>query len=250
MSSKNISACQTMSVTILMIFCITGLCGLPGIAQEHDEGGRNWELMLGGGSFYTSEYTGADEMKFEPIPLVIGCYDTDRFTLFVEGDHAGAGLKFGESIPWSLSAGVGLGAGRDHDDLDIFEGTPTLENSVRLLGELAFELPMATLATTVNFFPIAAEYEEAARSDKDYSGVLVDVDVSREWMRMPFMMRLSGGFSWMNRDYAEAHYGVAYPTAHLETFKPGNGMHSLNLSADIVMFFHKHLGAMLLTEGK
>ncbi|MBD3307711.1 hypothetical protein GF339_14840 [candidate division KSB3 bacterium] len=250
MSIRSIKGCKTMSVIMLMGFCLACVCGVPGFAQEPGDGGRNWELMLGGGSFYQPEYSGSDEMKFEPIALVMGSYDTGRFKLFVDGDNIGTGLKFSTRIPWSLSAGVGLGAGRDNADMDILEGTPTLDNSVRLLGELAFDLPIATVSTTLNYFPISADYDEAERADNDYRGMLVDVEVSKHWTLNPFLVMVGGGVSWMNSDYAQAHYGVAYPTAHLEAFTAGSGMHSLNLSANIIMFFHNHIGTMLLAEGK
>lgn len=261
MKKRNVNMYKGFVVMSVAMLCLMSCVGAVSVfAQEHEGhhghgqgqggGGRNWELMLGGGSFYKPEYSGSDEMKFKPVPLILAFYETNRFRLFVEGDKAGVGLKFGEQVPLSLSAGIGIGEGRDNDVVDLLQGTPTLENSVRLFGEAALGLPFVKVASTLNYFPITANYNETDRSDEDYNGLLVDVEVRKEWMRIPLMVMVGGGFSWMNSEYAEANYGVTYPTANLETFEAGSGMHSLNLSANIIMFFHEHVGTMLMAEGK
>lgn len=253
MNTKCATNCNIMSLTMLMMLCVVGVSGIPVFGQEHGEhgeGSRNWELMIGGGSFYKPEYSGADEMKFEPVPLVVGFYETERFRLFVEGDKARASLKFGGRVPLTLSAGVGMGRGRDNEAVSILEGTPTLENPVRVFSEVELDLSLFKLSSTLNYFPISADYDEAARSDVDYDGMLVDVGIKKEWMKIPFIVMLGGGLSWMNSDYAEANYGVAYPTANLESFTSESGMHSVNLSSNIIMFFHEHVGTMLMAEGK
>jgi outer membrane scaffolding protein for murein synthesis (MipA/OmpV family) len=230
---------------------------VPAVAFDDDddehgggEGDRNWELMIGGGGFYGSQYTGSDEMAFEAVPLVLASYETRYLKFFIEGDEAGIGIKFADSIPVSLSLGAGLGEGRDNGDVNLLKGTPTLENSYSLFGGAKLALPFVDLSSTVNYFPITANYDEADRSDEDYDGMLVDVGIGKEWFHIPFMVQLGGGVSWMNSDYAEANYSVNYATERLSTFKAESGLHSVNLSSTIVMFFSERMGTALIGEGK
>ena len=168
----------------------------------------------------------------------------------IEGDEAGIGVKFADRFPLSLSFGAGLGEGRDNGDLGLLKGTPTLENTYRLFGGVTLDLPFAELSSTVTYFPITADYDEADRSDEDYSGMLVDFGIGKEWFRIPFIVQLGGGISWMNSEYAQANYSVDYATDRLDTFKAESGLHSVNLSSTIVMFFSERMGTALIGEGK
>jgi outer membrane scaffolding protein for murein synthesis (MipA/OmpV family) len=206
--------------------------------------------MIGGGGFYESKYTGSDKMAFEALPLILASYDTRYLKLFIEGDEAGISIKFTDRVPVSLSLGAGLGEGRDNGDVSLLKGTPTLENTYRLFGNLKLALPFADISSTVKYFPITADYDETNRSDEEYTGLLVDVGIGKEWFRIPFMVEVGGGLSWMNNEYAEANYSVNYATDHLDTFKAKSGLHSVNLSSTIVMFFSERMGTVLLGEGK
>jgi outer membrane scaffolding protein for murein synthesis (MipA/OmpV family) len=214
------------------------------------EGGRNWELMIGGGGFYGSEYTGSDKMAFQALPLVIASYETRYLKLFLEGDEAGIGVKFADHLPLSLSFGAGLGEDRDNSDVDLLKGTPTLESSYSLFGGLKLALPFIDVSSKVKYVPITANYDEADRSDEDYNAMLVDFGIGKEWFHIPFMVQFDGGVSWMNSDYAEANYSVNYATERLDTFKAESGLHSVNLSSSVVMFFSERMGTALIGEGK
>lgn len=239
---------------MLLVMMAGGI--FPAFADDDDddygegEDGRNWELMIGGGGFYESKYTGSDKMAFEAVPLVLASYDTRYLKLFIEGDEVGISIRFTDRVPVSLSFGAGLGEGRDNGDVSLLKGTPTLENTYRLFGNLKLALPFADISSTVKYFPITADYDKTDRSDEEYTGLLVDVGIGKEWFRIPFMVEVGGGLSWMNNEYAEANYSVNYATDHLDAFKAKSGLHSVNLSSTIVMFFSERMGTALIGEGK
>jgi outer membrane scaffolding protein for murein synthesis (MipA/OmpV family) len=250
---------------IVMLMTVLVVGGLPMFAQHHDddddddfgEGGRNWELMIGGGTFYEPTFDGADAMKYEPVPVVMGFYSTGYFKLFVEGDEAGVGVRFGENVPISLSIGAGLADGRDNADDDLLKGTATLKSNYKLFGSLNADLPFVELSVKANYHPFTAKYDEIERGDKDYTGILIDAEMKKEWMvvpfeavPIPFMIEIGGGVSWMNNDYAEAKYGVTYATDKLNTFTAKSGLRSINLSSMIGMFFSERMGTALMLDGK
>ena len=88
-------------------------------------------------------------------------------------------------------------------------------------------VPFGEISCQVNYFPTALCYKGGGYPDREYAGILVDLDAGNEWMVFPFIIALNGGVTWMNGDYARAHYGVEYPTADLATFDAEMGMRDI-----------------------
>lgn len=246
---------KKIQITILTGIMVGLAAGMPVSADDDDDDDdlpeRNWELMVGGGAMGDPAYSGADTVKFNPLPMIIGFYKTRVFELFIEGDEARAELKFGSNVPVALVAGTGLGESRENDEADVLKGTPTLKNGYRLFSGLKLELPWEVEITArANYFPITAKYDDTKVADTDYSGILADLDLEWEWEIFPFIVELGGGGSWMNRDYAEANYGVANPTEKLKAFQANSGLHDIHCSTMATMFLNERFGITAMAEGK
>lgn len=235
-----------MSLMILFMLIMGGT--VPLFADDHEDK-RNWELLIGGGGSISPKYSGSDEVSIILIPLIVAHYENHYLDFFVEGEEVGVSLKFGNTIPVSLSTGIGLGEDRENDDGDVLKGTPNLENSYRLFGGLQVSLPFIDISSTVNYFPITANYDETDRLDKDYNGILVDGEVGKEWFRIPFIVNISTGVSWMNSAYAEANYSVNYETDRFNLFKAKSGMHDVHVATRVTMMFSERMGMMFMGKG-
>jgi outer membrane scaffolding protein for murein synthesis (MipA/OmpV family) len=175
--------------------------GFPVFAQEDDyvEGGRNWDLMIGGGGILMPKYLGSDKIEFQPVPFLDASLRTRYVHLFVNVEEgAGISLKLSQSFPLILSAGVNIGEGREHDAADVLKGTRDIENSYCVFGGAELDLPPAVgeLSATVTYAPTTVDYQEAERNDTDYNGLLVsfdwenDIDFSRRF-RLDFEIGLT-----------------------------------------------------------
>lgn len=126
-------------------------------------------------------------------------------------------------------------------------------------------LPFVDISSTVNYFPITANYDEVDwlvidwlvidwleidRPDENYNGMLVNGEVGKEWFRIPFIVNVAAGLSWMNSEYAEANYSVNYATGRLDTFEAKSGLHDVHVSAIVTMMFNERLGTTLMTESQ
>lgn len=248
--------CNSMVKKVIHVSLITVVLVTMGgamLVHASDHGGmpeRNWNVMLGAGGMYQSEYSGSDEMTLKPLPFVMAEYQTTSLDLFIRGNKAGVGFRFDDTIPLSFSAGAKIGEhNRDNDDMAILEGTQSLDNSYELFGRVTLSTPLLDFTSNVRYVPISGDYDETARLDDDYNGLLLDVGVEKMWLKIPFLIQLGSGVTWMNSDYARANYGVGYQTELLSAFDTESGIRSAYMSANIIMFFSEHVGTALVAEG-
>ena len=245
---------QWMGMMCASIMTMMSLSGMPVMAQEQSNSGepeRNWELWLGGGSQWKPEYSGSDTLAISPVPLIFGFYETPRFRLFANGDEAGVAVKMTEQMPLSLFAGAKLGQfNRDHDDDPLLIGTPDIENAFQVIGGIESKLPMFTLSATARYLPISADYKDSLLPDADYDGLMADLDISKDWMKIPFIFTAKAGMAWMNSDVAKANYSVTAPTARLNAFNADSGLHDVHASAGMALMLHEHAGTFLMADVK
>ena len=233
-----------------MIFAAVSLTSVSAIAEENsNQPSRNWELWVGGGMAWSPEYLGSDESPSGGTPFAFGYYDKERYRLFLVGDEAGVSVKFTEDSPLSLSLSAKMGEfTRDHDDDDLLLDTPDLSNNFQLLGGLEADLSFATLSTTLRYAPISSEYDGSVYADEDYSGLMVDVDIDRQLMKIPFIFMFNAGATWMNDEGMEANFSVLHPTTQLEAYEASGGMYDLHASAKMVLMLHEHFGTLYIAD--
>lgn len=218
-------------------------------------------LWLGTGTLFNPAYPGSDELLVKVVPYVKAEYSTHYFDFFagVE-DGIGVWVKAPDLSDLSLSVAINpLGVRRDPKltqigdvvlrDADqvkrFLDGTPTVKSPVELFGRLALSVPFGTVSSTVSFLPITADYPQANLSDKNYTGLTVSADVETNVPLTPqVFLRGSLGATWMNKDYTEAFFGVAYPTTSLKTFTTGDS-NDVHASFAVVSFFTDHIGVIV-----
>jgi len=229
--------------------------GFPVLAQDDDyvEGGPNWDLLIGGGGILMPKYLGSDKMQFEPVPFIDASLRTRYAQFFVNvEDGLGVSLKLSKSLPVTLSAGVNLGDGREHDAADVLKGTPDINNSYCVFGAAEIDLPppVGELSTQVTYAPTTMDYKEAERKDTDYNALLVSLDWENGVGFSRFMLDFEIGLSWMNADYAEANYSLTYPTDRLpKTFKAKSGIQDVHASTSLIYGLSERFGIALVGEG-
>ncbi len=77
----------------------------------------------------------------------------------------------------------------------------------------------------------------------------MDGEVGKEWFRIPFIVNVSTGVSWMNSAYAEANYSVNYETDRFNLFKAKSGMHDVHVATRVTMMFSERLGTIFMGKG-
>lgn len=178
------------------------------------------------------------------LPVIMAQYRLDRFEAFVTTEE-GVGLRMtpSASVPLNVAAGINMGSGRDHDTTDLLEGMPDLDNPLQIFGTVK----LFCFSATFRYFPITADYD--GQPDQEYDGMVVDVDWERGWWLREFvMLNLGLGFTWMNSDYADAHYSVIAPTARLDEYQAEQGIHDVHSSVGAILIFSERVGMGIMTE--
>lgn len=73
------------------------------------------------------------------------------------------------------------------------------------------------------------------------------IDGLRIYQRMLLMAGV--GVSWMNEDYAQAYYGVKYPTSKLDSFSPESGLHDVHGTLGLIYIVTPKLMLTLTGQG-
>lgn len=222
------------------------------LAQKSQE--RPWSLTLGAGAEVRPVYSGSDELNVSPFPYIEAEYTTTYLDLFIAGDEASLKVH-PPALPGSnITLGVKKGQSRDRDDEavdDILAGTANLENIVQGFAKMTWLSSVGQWSSTVYWLPTSAEYDAPGIADDTYHGVTISVDYALGGQLHPKLFAFATiGANWMNDDYAEAFYSVAYPTAELDAFKAEVGFNNVHGTLGARYAFSRHLGGMLLLSGK
>ncbi len=254
MTVRHVEERKRFSLTALAVFGMMLSAGFPVFAQEdggYVEGGQNWDLMLGAGAMIQPKYSGADTVGIMPFPYVDASLRTPIVDFFLNlEDWAGISKSFGKSFPITLKAGIGLGEdGRDNGEANILKGTPDVNNVFHLFGKLEIPLPIGELSAKLRYMPLEVDYKESVRPDKNLNGFTADIDLGTGVEILPFMMvELRIGLTWMNGDYAEALYGLKYPTARLSAFNAEGGIRDVHIEVAPILMFSERAGLIALAE--
>ena len=220
--------------------------------REHQDPQRNWELTLGAGVGAYSKYLGFDEMEIASVPVVMARYRTNYLDFFINPEEgAGVTFKLPQHTLVTLSAGVnlGIGNGRKNSYADRLKRTADIDVPYLAFGKVDIPLLFGTLSGKLSYLPMSADYDEAELQDKEYNGILAEVEYGAEmWLRRNLMLNFGLGLNWMNDEYAKAIYRVEYDTEALDVFSASSGLQDVHASLGAILMLSRYWGTGLVAD--
>jgi len=204
---------------------------------------------MGAGGYMEPRYSGAEDTCLKFLPVLNGSLRMGKAFLFVDTSNGcGIGLRLGESVPLSLTAGVQSGQGRDSSLASALDELPDLKNIYRLFGKAKITIPrLGDLSLGLTYVPISVEDREG---ETEYDGILVDVSLSRMFLLGGFALIAGIGVEGMNADYARTYYGIEDATADRERYEAGTGIKSATVSLSVSYMFSERVGGTLFGFGE
>jgi outer membrane scaffolding protein for murein synthesis (MipA/OmpV family) len=242
---------QMFVVFVIVISSATLACA-QGI-EEDAAPTRNWSFLIGGAVGMQPVYSGSDELIVVPVPLINAAYSTRYVDAFVSSME-GLGVRFKEEqvTGLSLALGASLGEPRDQEVDEVKEflrGTPEVVSDYHLFTTLKLALPFGELASTLRWFPVETEYDDAGIADEEYDGLRGELNFGAGLpLNQHLMMSAGIGVTWMNDEYAQAYHGVHYATSKLETFSAEGGLRDVHASIGLTYLFNQHLMAIIKSD--
>lgn len=175
---------------IRYLLALTALLILSNPALANDQ----WDVSIGAGGLYKSEYPGSDEYEFIPIPYIDITY-ADRVFL---NPYQGLGVYALNEKPYKLGAAIGYDFGRDEGDDSRLNGLGDVDATAEavLFGSVAFEP-----------FELGAEIRHDLLEGHEGTTAEVSADFKHNWNRQTFLS-LGPSLTWASDDYMNSYFGV------------------------------------------
>ncbi len=218
-------------------------------AVETIQAGQDgWNFELGAGVCGENVYPGSDEYYVVPVPNLKVSYTRgvlDYSLSVLEGasvTYTSPGSGF--LVSFNVNAGSTrnsetysiLGIDVDHSDKTRkrLEGTPNLKTSATVETMLAYPTPVGLFGLSAAYHPTSVKYKNSGQSKETVHGFIYSA-LYTIGGPVTDHMALSGlvGFEFMDKNYADAWYGVDQPTEMLPGFKANAGWRSGMISVEV-----------------
>jgi outer membrane scaffolding protein for murein synthesis (MipA/OmpV family) len=198
--------------------------------SEHAFSADGLYLDLGAGADYKPAYSGSSAYGFSPVPVVELKYKVPWYEVYAGTINGIGGQITHLETGLFASAAIDFGDGRDvEDDNKILKNTANVKNLYKCISTFGWEFEYAELSLTAEYYPVTAEYKKTIGKDIRYNGFLVTPEIQSGLPVIENKMLLIGklGCDVMNKDYADAYYGVTYETEKLKKYSPSAGIKSV-----------------------
>lgn len=219
-----------MIVFILFIFSTNGQAQNKQLSEE-----RSWRLSLGAKVVRAPKYSGADDQKIDPLPIIDGYVALDeRICLFVEGFSFGINYSLLPSLNIGLQSNIR--SNRKSADSPDLDGMDDIDD--------AFETgPFISYRITDH---ISIEFVELFDISDTHEGWLADLTLTGEYpiKRIPVTLSFSGGLSYGSEEYNQTYYGVTAKEANTTrpAFNAEAGLNCITLNFSLSYDFTEHWG--------
>lgn len=207
--------------------------GPPSGDSFNDDG---WSLYVGGGGFYSPNWSGDDEYSAAAVPFL----RVTKGDLFFASVQEGAGLALINQDGFKAGPLATIDFGRDEDG----------NNPFRISGDDSLDLVgMGNVSATVALGGFA-EYKmgdiklkaKAGRAIGSHEGLTgeigVDYDKRFFWNGPPLFVAAGPRIKWADDNYNQAYYGInaaQSAATGLEAFEAGSGIISYGAGASLIM---------------
>lgn len=200
----------------LLVLLVPFAC-LSATKARAQEGGGDWQVMLGGGAIYAPDYEGSDDYEIQPFPLIWVEY---RDLAYIRGPEVGFNLlrlRPNDDLRINFGPLARYRRDRPEDRNDDLTGLGDVDLAVEVGGALSVEYHQAWLRVSV-----------AQDVAGGHEGLVGEGEAG---MRFNLADRLTGSVSarasWADSDYMDAYFSVS-PTrsaaSGLPLYQAGSGI--------------------------
>ena len=193
-------------------------------------------LTIGAGVSYAPEYSGADDFKSRPIPMISAKTElTPGNTLYLKGLSAGLDHQIDERFSVGLMGTYRWE--RDSSDSAILRGLKDIDATVAIGPKLRFQAtPQLGFEGNVLFDAGNSDGGMTARAGADYAMPLSEVT----------LLTLSGGINYGSDDYMTTYYGVPAnrATAARPAYSPASGISHVDAQVGVRQSFTQNWSVM------
>jgi outer membrane scaffolding protein for murein synthesis (MipA/OmpV family) len=181
------------------------------------DGGADWQVMLGGGAIYAPDYEGSDNYEIQPFPFVSVAY---RDLAYIRGPEVGFNLlrlRPGDDLRINFGPLARYRRDRPEDRNDDLTGLGDVDLAVEVGGALSVEYRQAWLRLSL-----------AQDVAGGHGGLVGEGEAG---IRFDLSDRLNASVSarasWADRDYMDAYFSVTpiqSTASGLPLYRAGSGI--------------------------
>lgn len=222
---------KTLSFAVAAAVLATGAAHAQSYAQT-----ANSPLTIGVGAVYAPEYSGADDYKARPIPLINAKTEvTPGNTLYFKGLTAGLDHQIDERLTVGLMGSYRWE--RDSSDSDTLRGMDDVDGAFEIGPKVRFQATQQLgFEGNMLFDASDAHGGMTARAGADYALPLSEVS----------LLTLAGGVNYGSEDFVQTYYGVpvsrATPTR--AAYSPSAGITHFDVNVGVRHSFTQNWSMM------